>query len=89
MEGQLWNIDIWFFDKDTIEKAERYCDSVARQVSDMPDLKRSIISIKQELIARGLYSFEQYTSIDVYNAVLDKRITNIDDFLAVCRKRRD
>ena len=89
VEGQLWNIDIWFFDKDTIEKAERYCDSVARQVSDMPDLKRSIISIKQELIARGLYSFEQYTSIDVYNAVLDKRITNIDDFLAVCRKRRD
>ncbi len=86
VEGQLWNIDIWFFDKDTIEKAEQYCDSIIRQVSDVPKLKRSIIDIKQELIARKLYSFEQYTSIDVYNAVLKQQITNIDDFLAIYKK---
>lgn len=86
VEGQLWNIDIWFFDKETIEKAEQYCDSIARQVSDMPELKQRIISIKQELIARKLYSFEQYTSMDVYNAVLKQNITNIDDFLAIYKK---
>ena len=58
VEGQLWNIDMWFFDKNTIEKAEQYCDSIMRQVSDLPSLKRSIISLKQELIARKLYSFQ-------------------------------
>lgn len=86
VEGQLWNIDIWFFDKETIEKAEQYCDSITRQVSDMPELKQRIISIKQELIARKLYSFEKYTSMDVYNAVLKQNITNIDDFLAIYKK---
>ena len=86
VEGQLWNIDIWFFDKDTIEKAERYCDSIAQQVSDMPDLKQRIIDIKKELIARKLYSFEQYTSMDVYHAVLNQKITNIDDFLVMVDK---
>ena len=87
VEGQLWNIDIWFFDKDTIAKAEQYCDSITQQVSDMPDLKQSIISLKQELIARKLYSFEQYTSMDVYHAVLNQQITNVDDFLAVYKKQ--
>lgn len=87
VEGQLWNIDIWFFDKDTIEKAEQYCDFITRQISDMPSLKQSIIAIKQELIARKLYSFEQYTSMDVYNAVLNQHITNIDDFLAIYKKQ--
>ena len=86
VEGQLWNIDIWFFDKDTIKKAEQYCDSITQQVSDMPGLKRSIIDIKQELIARKLYSFEQYTSMDVYNAVLNQQITIIDNFLVSYRK---
>jgi len=86
VEGQLWNIDIWFFDKETIEKAEQYCDSITRQVSDMPELKQRIINIKQELIARKLYSFEKYTSMDVYNAVLKQNITNIDDFLAIYKK---
>ncbi|MCM1307932.1 MAG: hypothetical protein NC223_04970 [Butyrivibrio sp.] len=85
-EGELWNIDIWFLDKDTIEKAEQYCDSIARRVSDMPELKRSITDIKQKLIARGLYSFEQYSSMDVYNAVLNHKITNIDDFLSVYKR---
>lgn len=87
VEGQLWNVDIWFFDRDTIGKAEQYCDSITRQVSDQPRLKQSIIGIKQELIARNLYSFEQYTSMDVYNAVLNQQITDIDDFLARYKKQ--
>lgn len=89
VEGQLWNIDIWFFDKDTIEKAEQYCDSITRQVSDMPGLKQSIIDIKRDLIASKLYSFEQFTSMDVYNAVLYQRITNVQDFLETYRKEKD
>jgi len=33
------------------------------------------------LIERGLYSFEQYTSMDVYTAVLDNGVMNVDQFL--------
>lgn len=88
-EGQLWNIDIWFLDKKTIEKAEQYCDSVTRKLSDNPELRQSIIGIKRELIARKLYSFDQYTGMDVYNAVLNQRITNVEDFLGSYRKEKD
>ena len=43
--------------------------------------KDIIVSIKRELISRGLYSFEQYKSIDVYRAVLENNVKNIDEFL--------
>ena len=77
--GELWNIDLWFFDKKTIEKAEIYCDSVKRNTSQAQ--KETIVSIKRELIKRGLYSFEQYKSIDVYKAVLENAVKNTDEFL--------
>lgn len=77
--GELWNVDLWFFDKDTIEAAEKYCDEIAEKASDTQ--KKQIIEIKQELIARKLYSFDKFTSMDVYSAVIDNGVTCIDDFL--------
>ena len=77
--GELWNVDLWFLDKDTIEAAEKYCDEIAEKASDTQ--KKQIIEIKQELIARKLYSFDKFTSMDVYSAVIDNGITSIDDFL--------
>ena len=81
--GELWNVDLWFFDQKTFHDAETYCDDIARKAS--PLQKEAIVSIKKELIARGLYSFEQYKSIDVYEAVLKNGAANIDAFLA-CRR---
>ena len=26
--GKLWNVDLWFFDRDTIRDAEAYCDNI-------------------------------------------------------------
>lgn len=77
--GELWNIDLWFFDKETISNAERYCDTITDNTNQIQ--KDIIVSIKSELISRGLYSFEQYKSIDVYRAVLENNVKNIDEFL--------
>ena len=77
--GELWNVDLWFFDKDTIAEAENYCDNIADNTSQAQ--KDTIVSIKSELIERGLYSFEQYKSVDVYKAVMESNVRNLDEFL--------
>lgn len=80
--NELWNVDLWFFDKDTIKLAEEYCDRIVAQVKESPESKEQIIRLKKELIARKLYSFYQYASTDVYHAVLNEHIADIEDFLA-------
>lgn len=81
LDNELWNVDIWFFNKDIIEKTEKYCDEISLKINDNEQLRTVIIEIKQELIKKSLYSFDKYTSMDVYDAVLNKGITDIDDFL--------
>ena len=79
VNGELWNVDLWFFDRETIESAERYCDDIARTASAAQ--REQIIRIKQELIKSGLYSFEKFHSMDVYRAVLEMNIQSTDEFL--------
>ena len=43
--------------------------------------KERIIQIKEELIARNLYSFEKYKSLDVYKAVLENNVVDVEQFL--------
>lgn len=81
--GELWNVDLWFLDKAAITNAEKYCDDIVTRTSKAQ--KDSIVRIKNELIARELYSFEQYKSVDVYEAVLKKNVKNVDEFL-LCMK---
>ena len=79
--GALWNIDLWFFDKETISDAERYCDDILQNTTQAQ--KDMIMDIKCGLIKRGLYSFEQYKSIDVYKAVMEHGVKDINEFLAL------
>ncbi len=79
--GELWNVDLWFFDKVTIDTAEKYCDDIVAKINEAQ--KNAIINIKNKLITRGLYSFEQYKSIDVYKAVIENDVRNIDEFLTL------
>ncbi len=81
LDKELWNVDIWFLDKSTIEKAENYCDYITEKIKDNDKLKTAIIDIKQALIKRDLYSFDKYTSMDVYDAVLNNGIKSTDDFI--------
>lgn len=82
IDGQRWNVDIWFFDRETIRKAEEYCGRIAEQVIHTPGSRAAIMRIKEELIARGLYGFDKYTSMDVYRAVLEQRIRSAEELLA-------
>ncbi len=62
-------------------RSECYCDDIVAKTNETQ--KNTIVNIKSELIARGLYSFEQYKRIDVYKAVIENNVTNIDEFLAL------
>lgn len=75
--GERWNFDLWFFDRETIDKAEAYCDGIAAKTD--PEKRRIITALKKELIARGLYHFERYRSIDVYRAVLELNVETVDE----------
>lgn len=81
IDGEMWNLDLWFFDLETIEKAERYCDEIAEKVKRTPGSREAVIKMKQDLISRGLYGFYQYSSMDVYRAVLEQNIYNMEDLL--------
>lgn len=77
--GELWNVDLWFFDKETIANAEKYCDDIAQRTSQVQ--KDRIVQIKEALIDRDLYSFEKYKSLDVYKAVLENDVVDVEEFL--------
>lgn len=79
VDGELWNVDLWFFDRETIEQAEVRCHQIA---AASPDRKKAACTIKRELITRGLYGFGQYGSQQVYQAAIDEGIQTIDEFLA-------
>ena len=79
VDGALWNVDLWFFGRDTIDAAERYCDTIAQSASALQ--REQITSIKRALIEKGLYAFDQYGSVDVYRAVLEEGVKTVEEFL--------
>jgi len=81
VEGEKWNFDLWFFDRETIRKAEDYCDRIAAKAEHMPGAREAILEIKQELIARGRYGFCDYASMDVYRAVLEQGVRTTEELL--------
>lgn len=82
--GELWNIDLWFFDRETIKEAEAYCDMIIQNTTQIQ--KDTIIRIKRELIVRGLYCDEKYKSLDVYRAVMENDVKTIDEFLTEVKR---
>mgnify|MGYP006876754034 FL=1 len=82
IDEELWNLDLWFFDLATISKAEAYCRNIMKMVKQTPESQEYIIKMKQELQKRGLYGFEQYSSMDVYRAVLEQGIVDTDELLS-------
>lgn len=81
LDNELWNVDIWFLNKQEIEKAEKYCSDISEKIKNNKQLRTVIMEIKQELIKRNLYSFDKYTSIDVYDAVINNGVINVDNFI--------
>jgi hypothetical protein len=83
--GELWNVDIWFLDKTEIEKCEKYCNEIIRRTKDDEILQNIIIEMKRELRSRGMYS-SVYGSVDVYDAVLNRKIYSVDEMIKHYKK---
>lgn len=79
---ELWNVDIWFFDNETIAKTIKFCNGIKTQ-SDADEVKKmATIKIKQTLIENEQYGFGKYTSMDVYKAVFEIGMTSYDKFIS-------
>lgn len=81
IEDEIFNVDVWFFHRETISEAENYCKRIASQSTDAQ--KETVINLKRELINRGLYRFDKYTSMHVYEAVLEKHVTNLEELFSL------
>lgn len=79
IDGELWNLDLWFFNRETIARAESHCDWVVNNTGAAE--REAIVALKRELIARKLYGFDKYHSMQVYEAVIEKHIMTVDGFL--------
>lgn len=60
-------------------EAERYCSRIAGAASAQQ--REQILAIKRGLLDRDLYAFDKFRSMDVYRAVLEERVGDIDEFL--------
>ncbi len=81
IDGEKWNFDIWFFDQETIDKAEKFCSEIMEAVKQQTGSRERIVKMKQELLRRGLYGFHKYSSMDVYKAVLEYGIYDVEELL--------
>ena len=79
IDGERWNFDLWFFDRETIRQAEEYCDGIAARAT--APQKEAIVRLKKGLLEMGLYSFDKFRSVDVYRAVLEENAEDVQAFL--------
>ncbi len=79
--GELYNVDVWFFDKDTITKALDFSMNIKKKLLVNPELKEIVIKIKQSLIANEQYGFDKFSSIEIYKAVFEDKIRSYKEFI--------
>lgn len=75
----LWNVDIWFLDDDRFMANQDWLRTTYEAMT--PKRRDSIVAIKQSLLARGVYPTER-SSMDVYTAVLDGGVHDVEEFNA-------
>lgn len=84
---KLWNIDIRFICKSDINESITYCENISTIAKNDTNIKNAINNIKLQLIDDDNYSYDKYTSIDVYNAVINKGIRNINEFYSMYNEK--
>lgn len=78
--GELCNVDIWFFDKETITKALDFSHNTKQKLLVNPEFREIVINIKQSLIANEQYGFDKFSSMDVYKAVFEDSVSSYKEF---------
>lgn len=79
--GDLWNVDIWFFDDETISNALDFSQNIKQKLLYNPTAKNIVIKIKQSLVSNEQYGFDKYSSMDVYKAVFENDISSYEEFI--------
>ena len=72
-----WKIDIWAVNEKECRKLLKYCDDIAAKLT--PFSKQIILTIKSYCWQDPEYR-RSYTSKDIYAAILDHGITNLEEF---------
>jgi hypothetical protein len=72
-----WKIDIWAMEHDECMERLQYCDELGKKISG--EARKYILDIKSKCWQDPAYR-KLYSSKDIYTAVLDKGVTNIEAF---------
>jgi hypothetical protein len=79
-----WKIDIWAMDAKECRQRLQFCDDLAARLT--PGNRKKIMEIKSKCWTDPEYR-RSYTSLDIYSAVLDKEIGNIEEFRIYISKK--
>lgn len=86
ISGERWNIDIWWKNRAEIDASIAYAKDMVHRMQESPKLKHAVMTIKQDLISRGLYGFDKGKkhchSKEIYDAVFLEGILTAEQFLA-------
>jgi hypothetical protein len=81
-EGDKWGIDLWLQTHEWADKFDEDFDNYKTKLSGIsPEQIASVLSIKYHLIRLGKYGKNGFMSFNVYDAVLEKNVLTLDDFL--------
>ena len=72
-----WKIDIWAIDEKECHRLLKFCSDIAAKLTSLS--KKIILNIKSYCWQDPQYR-RSYTSKDIYEAVLDQGITNLEEF---------
>ena len=79
-----WKIDIWISDAAVFEATRDFCERIAGRLSD--SLRQTILQIKSAFWQHPEYR-RGFSSSDIYSAVLDHGVDDINGFWAFLRNR--
>lgn len=85
LQAGAWKIDIWHLSDRDYQDQVRYCDVIKNALTD--DTRRAIIEIKSHFCMKPGYR-DTITSDDIYKAVLEHGVRNLEQFLHYHRKNR-
>ena len=80
-----WKIDIWAIEADECRQRLQFCNALAERIT--PSAKQIIFSIKSQCWQDPEYR-RSYTSLDIYEAVLDKAVVSIEEFKKYLKEDR-
>lgn len=79
-ENIKWEIEIWFFQtsNELAKQEENFVDYVKANLT--PEIRNTILKLKYERDIKKLTKCDA-SSVEIYKAVIEKRVKNIDEFL--------